>query len=395
MSKKIVLAGACRTAVGKFGGTLSNVPVADIGTTVVKEALKRSGVAPDQVDEVILGCVYQAGIGQNIARQIAVYSGMPISVPAFTLNNMCGSGLKAINVAADMILAGEADVIVAGGVENMNSTPYLLKNARFGYRMRDGKLIDSLLYDGLEDTFHHYHMGITAENVAEKYGITRQMQDEFALRSENNAEKAIKAGKFKEEIVPMEVKIKRNTVTFDTDEDVRFGQTIEALQKLRPAFKQDGTVTAGNSSGIDDGGSAVIVMSEEKAKELGVKPLATWIAGDWAGVDPAYMGLGPIAATRKIMKKTGLAVKDMDLVEVNEAFAAQSIEVCRELEFDMNKVNVNGGAIALGHPVGCSGCRIITTLLYEMRRRKINGYGLATLCVGGGMGVATIVKMEG
>lgn len=392
MSKKVVLAGACRTAIGKFGGALSGVSVADIGTTVVKESMKRAGLKPDQVDEVILGCVYQAGIGQNIARQIAIYSGMPISVPAFTLNNMCGSGLKSINVAADMILAGEADVIVAGGVENMSSTPYLLKNARFGYRMRDGKLIDSLLYDGLEDTFHHYHMGVTAENVAEKYGITRQMQDEFALQSENRAESAIKAGKFKDEIVPMEVKQRKKTVVFDTDEDVRMGQTMEALQKLKPAFKPDGgTVTAGNASGIDDGGSAVVLLSEEKAKELGVKPMAYWVEGDWAGVDPAYMGLGPIAATNKLMKKTGMSVKDMDLVEANEAFASQTIEVARELGLDMEKTNVNGGAIALGHPVGCSGSRILTTLMYEMQKRD-SEYGLATLCVGGGMGVATIVK---
>lgn len=394
MSKKIVLAGACRTAVGKFGGTLSNVSVADIGTTVIKEAMKRAGVKPEQVDEVILGCVYQGGIGQNIARQISVYSGIPIDKPAFTLNNMCGSGLKSINVAADMILAGEADVIVAGGVENMSSTPYMLKKARFGYRMGDGKLIDSLLYDGLEDTFHHYHMGVTAENVAEKYGITRQMQDEYALCSENRAEEATKNGKFKDEIIPMEVKQKKKVITFDTDEDIRYGQTVEALSKLRTAFKPDGTVTAGNASGINDGGSAVLVMSEEKAKELGVKPLATWVAGDWAGVDPAYMGLGPIAATKKLMKKTGLKVADMDLVEANEAFAAQTLAVMRDLQLDPEKTNVNGGAIALGHPVGCSGARILTTLIYEMQKRKSN-MGLATLCVGGGMGVATIIKMEG
>ncbi|MCI1966543.1 MAG: acetyl-CoA C-acetyltransferase [Oscillospiraceae bacterium] len=393
MSKKVVLAGACRTAIGKFGGTLSNVPVVDIGTTVVKEAMKRAGIQPDQVDEVILGCVYQAGIGQNIARQVSVYSGIPIPVPAFTLNNMCGSGMKSINVAADMIIAGEADVIVAGGVENMSSTPYLLKNARFGYRMRDGKLIDSLLYDGLEDTFNHYHMGITSENIAEKYGITRQMQDEYALESEHRAESATKAGKFKEEIVPMEVKQRKKTITFEIDEDIHNGQTMEALEKLRPAFKKDGTVTAGNASGINDGGSAVVLMSEEKAKELGVKPLATWIGGDWAGVDPAYMGLGPIAATNKLMKKIGMKVSDMDLVEANEAFASQTLAVAHDLKFDLSKTNVNGGAIALGHPVGCSGARILTTLIYEMRRRK-QELGLATLCVGGGMGVATAVKVE-
>lgn len=392
MSKKIVLAGACRTPIGKMGGMLSNTPTPQLATIVVKEALKRAGVAPDKVDEVILGCVYQAGIGQNVARQASVYAGIPVSVPAFTLNNLCGSGLKSVNVAAALIQAGEADVIVAGGAENMSGTPYLLKNARFGYRMRDGVLIDSMINDGLEDTFHHYHMGITAENVAEKYGITRRMQDEFSADSQQKCQKAIADGKFKEEIVPVQVKLKKKQVLMDTDEAPRANVTVESLSALRPAFKKDGTVTAGNSSGINDAASAVVLMSEEKAKELGVKPLATWIAGASAGVDPAYMGLGPIDATHKVMKKTGLKVEDMDLVEANEAFAAQSIEVCRELKFDMSKVNVNGGAIALGHPVGCSGCRILTTLLYEMRRRQ-SQYGLATLCVGGGMGVATIVKM--
>ena len=393
MSKKIVLAGACRTPIGKFGGTLSGVSTPELATLVVKEAMTRAGISPEQVDEVILGCVYQAGIGQNVARQACVYAGIPVSTPAFTLNNLCGSGLKSINVAAALIEAGEADVIVAGGAENMSGSPYLLKNARFGYRMNEGKLIDSMIYDGLEDTFHHYHMGITAENVAEKYGITREMQDEFSVLSQQKAEKAIAEGKFREEIVPVEVKQKKQTVLFDTDEGPRKGVTVESLSALKPAFKKDGTVTAGNASGINDGASAVVILSEEKAKELGVKPLATWIAGASAGVDPAYMGLGPIEATKKIMAKTGMQVSDMELVEVNEAFASQSIEVCRELAFDMSMVNVNGGAIALGHPVGCSGARILTTLIYEMKRRK-NELGLATLCVGGGMGVATILKME-
>lgn len=394
MSKKVVLAGACRTAIGKFGGTLSNVPVSEIGTTVVKESLKRAGLRPDQVDEVILGCVYQAGLGQNIARQVALYSGMPNSVPAFTLNDICGSGLKSVNVAADMILSGEAEVVVAGGIENMSSAPYLLKNARFGYRMRNGELIDSMIRDGLEDVFHHYHMGITAENVAEKYGITREMQDKFSAMSQNRAERAIREGKFKDEIVPMEVKLKKQTVTFDTDEGVRFGSTPEILAGLKPAFKPNGTVTAGNASGINDGGSAIVVLSEEKAKELGVKPMATWVAGSWAGVDPAYMGIGPVAATKKVMAKTGMTVGDMNLVEANEAFAAQTLAVAHDLKFDMEKTNVNGGAIALGHPLACSGARILTTLLYEMKKRKAE-LGLATLCVGGGMGVATVVKMEG
>ncbi|XOQ44104.1 MAG: Acetyl-CoA acetyltransferase [Clostridium sp.] len=393
MSRKIVLAGACRTAIGKFGGTLSNVSTPELATIVVKESLKRAGIAPDQVDEVILGCVYQAGIGQNLARQASVYAGIPITTPAFTLNNLCGSGLKSVNVAAALIEAGEADVIVAGGAEVMSGAPYLLKNARFGYRMNNGQLIDSMIYDGLEDTFHHYHMGITAENVAEKYGITREMQDEYAAMSQNRAEKAIAEGKFKDEIVPVEVKLKKQTVIFDTDEGPRKGVTKESLAKLKPAFKPDGTVTAGNASSINDGASAIVVMTEEKAKELGVKPLATWVAGASAGVDPAYMGLGPIDATKKVMAKTGMKVSDMDLIEANEAFASQTIEVARELNFDMDKVNVNGGAIALGHPVGCSGARILTTLIYEMKKRK-SEYGLATLCVGGGMGVATIIKME-
>ena len=394
MSKKIVLAGACRTPIGKFGGTLSGVSTPELATLVVKEAMKRAGIAPEQVEEVILGCVYQAGIGQNVARQASVYAGIPISTPAFTINNLCGSGLKSINVAAALIEAGEADVIVAGGAENMSSAPYLLKNARFGYRMNEGKLIDSMIYDGLEDTFHHYHMGITAENVAEKYGITREMQDEFSALSQQKTERAIAAGRFKDEIVPVEVKQKKQTVLFDTDEGPRKGVTKESLAGLKPAFKKDGTVTAGNASGINDGASAIVLMTEEKAKELGVKPLATWIAGASAGVDPAYMGLGPIEATKKIMAKTGLKVSDMDLIEANEAFASQTLAVAHDLAFDMDKVNVNGGAIALGHPVGCSGARILTTLLYEMKKRG-NTYGLATLCVGGGMGVASIVKMEG
>ena len=391
MSKKIVLAGACRTAIGKMGGSLVNVETPELATIVVREAMKRAGIAPEVVDEVILGCVYQAGIGQNVARQASVYAGIPISTPAFTLNNLCGSGLKSVNVAAALIAAGEADVVVAGGAESMSNAPYLLKKARFGYRMNNGELLDSMINDGLEDTFHHYHMGVTAENIAEKYGITREMQDEFSVNSQEKAQKAIAAGKFKDEIVPVEIKQKKKTIVFDTDEAPRAGVTVESLAGLRPAFKKDGTVTAGNASGINDAASAIVVMSEDKAKELGVKPMAYWVAGASAGVDPAYMGLGPIEATKKIMAKTGLTVNDMDLVEANEAFASQSIAVCTDLAFDMNQVPVNGGAIALGHPVGCSGCRILTTLLYEMQRRN-SEYGLSTLCVGGGMGVATIVK---
>ncbi len=391
MSRKVVLAGACRTPIGKMGGVFVNTYTPELATIVVKEALKRSGVPAAAVDEVILGCVFQGGIGQNVARQASVYAGIPISTPAFTLNNLCGSGLKSINVAAGLIQAGQADVIVAGGAENMSNAPYLLKKARFGYRLNDGVLIDSMQNDGLWDTFHHYPMGITAENVSEKYGITREMQDEFSANSQQKCQKAIADGKFKDEIIPVEVKQKKKTVLIDVDEPPRADVTAESLSKLKPCFKEGGTVTAGNSSGINDAASAIVVMTEDKAKELGITPMAYWIDGASAGVDPAYMGLGPIDATKKVMKHSGMKVEDMGLVEANEAFAAQSIEVCKELNFDMNKVNVNGGAIALGHPVGCSGCRILTTLLYEMQRRDTE-FGLATLCVGGGMGVATIVK---
>lgn len=391
MSRKVVLAGACRTPIGKMGGVFVNTYTPELATIVVKEALKRSGVPAAAVDEVILGCVFQGGIGQNVARQAAVYAGIPISTPAFTLNNLCGSGLKSINVAAGLIQAGQADVIVAGGAENMSNAPYLLKKARFGYRLNDGVLIDSMQNDGLWDTFHHYPMGITAENVSEKYGITREMQDEFSANSQQKCQKAIAEGKFKDEIIPVEVKQKKKTVLIDADEPPRADVTAESLSKLKPCFKEGGTVTAGNSSGINDAASAIVVMTEDKAKELGITPMAYWIDGASAGVDPAYMGLGPIDATKKVMKHSGMKVADMGLVEANEAFAAQSIEVCKELNFDMDKVNVNGGAIALGHPVGCSGCRILTTLLYEMKRRDTE-FGLATLCVGGGMGVATIVK---
>lgn len=393
MAKKIVLAGACRTAIGKMGGALSNTSSKELGIAVVKEAMKRAGITPDKVDETLFGCVLQAGLGQNVARQISIGSGIPITSPALTINDVCGSGLKSINLAANLIQAGEADVIIAGGTENMSMAPFTLPKARFGYRMNDGKLVDVMIKDGLWEAFNNYHMGMTAENVAEKYGITREMQDEFSANSQQKCQKAIGEGKFKDEIVPIEVKMKKKAVVFDTDEGPRAGVTAESLAGLKPAFKKDGgTVTAGNASGINDAASAIVVMSEEKAKELGVKPMATWVAGSWAGVDPAYMGLGPIAATKKVMAKTGLKVEDMDLVEANEAFASQSIEVCKELNFDMSKVNVNGGAIALGHPIGASGCRILTTLLYEMQKRK-SKYGLATLCVGGGMGVATIVKM--
>ena len=393
MARKGVLAGACRTAIGTMGGTLSNTPAPDLGTVVIKEALKRAGVAPEMVDEVYMGCVIQAGLGQNPARQAAVNAGIPVEVPATTINVLCGSGLHCVNLAAKLIANGEADIIVAGGMENMSKAPYLLYNARFGYRMGAAMMDDALLRDALHDAFGGYHMGITAENIAEEWGLTRQQLDEFAAWSQNKCEKARAEGKFKDEIVPVEVKKKKETILFDTDEGPRDGVTVESLSKLRPAFKEGGKVTAGNASGINDGAAAIIVMSEEKAKELGVTPMATWIGGELAGVEPRIMGIGPVASTRKVMEKKGYKIEDFDLIEANEAFAAQSVAVGHDLGFDMDKLNVNGSAIALGHPVGASGCRILVTLLYEMQRRHAKK-GLATLCVGGGMGCSAIVEMD-
>ena len=393
MARKVVLAGACRTAIGTMGGTLSNTPAPDLGTVVIKEALKRAGVAPEMVDEVYMGCVIQAGLGQNPARQAAVNAGIPVEVPATTINVLCGSGLHCVNLAAKLIANGEADIIVAGGMENMSKAPYLLYNARFGYRMGAAMMDDALLRDALHDAFGGYHMGITAENIAEEWGLTRQQLDEFAAWSQNKCDKARAEGKFKDEIVPVEVKKKKETILFDTDEGPRDGVTVESLSKLRPAFKEGGKVTAGNASGINDGAAAIIVMSEEKAKELGVTPMATWIGGELAGVEPRIMGIGPVASTRKVMEKKGYKIEDFDLIEANEAFAAQSVAVGHDLGFDMDKLNVNGSAIALGHPVGASGCRILVTLLYEMQRRHAKK-GLATLCVGGGMGCSAIVEMD-
>ena len=393
MARKVVLAGACRTAIGTMGGTLSTIPAPDLGTVVIKEALKRSGVKPEQVDEVYMGCVIQAGLGQNPARQAAVNAGIPVEVPATTINVLCGSGLHCVNLAAKLIANGEADIIVAGGMENMSKAPYLLYDARFGYRMGAAKMDDALLRDALTDAFGGYHMGITAENIAEDWGLTREQLDEFAAWSQNKCEKAQAEGKFKEEIVPIEVKKKKETVIFDTDEGPRQGVSVESLSKLKPAFKEGGKVTAGNASGINDGAAAIIVMSEEKAKELGVKPMATWIGGELAGVEPRIMGIGPVAATKKVMAKKGYKIDDFDLIEANEAFAAQSVAVGHDLGFNMDKLNVNGSAIALGHPVGCSGARILVTLLYEMQRRDAKK-GLATLCVGGGMGCAAIVERD-
>lgn len=393
MARKVVLAGACRTAIGTMGGALSNTPAPDLGTVVIKEALKRTGIRPEQVDEVYMGCVIQAGLGQNPARQAAVNAGIPVEVPATTINVLCGSGLHCVNLAAKLIACGDADIIVAGGMENMSKAPYLLYDARFGYRMGAAKMDDALLRDALQDAFGGYHMGITAENVAQDWGLTRQQLDEFAAWSQNKCEKAQAEGKFKDEIVPVEVKKKKETVLFDTDEGPRAGVTAEGISKLRPAFKEGGLVTAANSSGINDGAAAIIVMSEEKAKELGVTPMGTWIGGELAGVEPRIMGIGPVASTRKVMEKTGYKIEDFDLIEANEAFAAQSVAVGHDLSFDMDKLNVNGGAIALGHPVGASGCRILVTLLHEMAKRDAKK-GLATLCVGGGMGCSAIVVRE-
>ncbi|MDR2742743.1 MAG: acetyl-CoA C-acetyltransferase [Treponema sp.] len=391
MSKEIVLAGAVRTAIGKFGGTLSNVSAADLGSTVIKESIARAGIQPSDVDEVIMGCCLQAALGQNIARQAAVKAGVPAETPAFTVNNVCGSGLKCVNLAAALIEAGEAEIVVAGGMENMSAAPYALSNARFGYRMNDGKLIDTMINDALWDAFNGYHMGITAENVAEKYGITRTAQDEFAAWSQQKCEKAWNEKRFSEEIIAVEIKEKKESKLFIQDEYPRSGVTAEGLSGLKPAFSPGGTVTAGNASGINDGAAAIVLMSAEKAAALGVKPLAKFIAGASAGVDPSIMGIGPAYSTQKALKRASLTLKDIDLIEANEAFAAQSLAVGKLLEWDASKVNVNGGAIALGHPVGASGARILVTLLYEMEKRDA-GRGLATLCVGGGMGVSTIVE---
>ena len=393
MSKKVVIAGACRTAIGSMGGSLSTTSAPDLGAIVIREALKRANVAPEAVDHVYMGCVIQAGLGQNVARQASIKAGLPVEVPAVTVNVVCGSGLNCVNMAAQMIIAGDADIVVAGGTENMSMAPYALKNARYGYRMGNAPLIDTMVNDALWDVFNDYQMGITAENVAEKWGLTREELDEFAANSQQKAVAAIEAGRFKDEIVPVEVKKKKETIIFDTDEGPRPGTTKESIARLKPAFKKDGIVTAANASSINDGAAAVVVMSEEKAKELGVKPMATFVAGALGGVDPAIMGVGPVAATKKVMEKTGLTVDDMDLIEANEAFAAQSLAVGRELGFNPDKLNVNGGAIALGHPVGASGCRILVTLLHEMEKRDAK-LGLATLCIGGGMGCATIVKRD-
>ena len=393
MAKKIVLAGACRTAIGVMGGTLSTTPATDLGAIVIKEALNRAGVPADQVDQVYMGCVIQAGQGQNVARQASIKAGLPIETPAVTINVVCGSGLNCVNMAAEMIAAGDADIVVAGGMENMSMAPYAVMQGRYGYRMNDGKLVDTMVHDALWDAFNDYHMGITAENICEKWGLTREELDKFAAASQQKAVAAQESGAFDKEIVPVEVKKKKETIVFAKDEGPRPGTTAESIAKLRPAFKKDGIVTAANSSGINDGAAAIVVMSEEKAKELGVKPMATWVAGALAGVAPEIMGIGPVAATKKVMARTGMKIEDFDVIEANEAFAAQSVAVQKELGFTDEQLNPNGGAIALGHPVGASGCRILVTLLHEMEAKDAKK-GLATLCIGGGMGCASVVERD-
>ncbi len=391
--KEVVIASAVRTPIGTFQGAFANVSAAELGTVAIKEALKRANIEPKDVDETILGCVLQAGLYQGVARQAAVNAGIPVEKPALAINMICGSGLRSVAMAAQSIMCGDADVIVCGGTENMTQAPYVLDKARSGYRMGDGKIVDSMVLDALTDAFYKYHMGITAENVAEKYGVTRQMQDEFALRSQNRAEEAQKSGKFKDEIIPVTVKNRKGETVVSEDEYPKHGTVIEKLEKLKPAFKKEnGTVTAGNASGINDGAAVLIVMSAEKAKELGVKPLAKIKSYASAGVDPQIMGVAPIYACQKALAKAELKVSDLDLIECNEAFAAQSIAVANELGFDMEKVNVNGGAIALGHPVGASGARILVTLLHEMMKRE-SKYGMATLCIGGGMATTVVVEM--
>ena len=392
MSKEVVIVSAVRSAIGSFLGSLKDVPATDLGATVIKEALKRAGVAPESVDEVIMGNVLQAGLGQNPARQAAIKAGLPETVPAMTINKVCGSGLKAVHLARQAIIAGDADIIVAGGMENMSQAPYLLKDGREGFKMGDQKIVDSMITDGLWCAFNDYHMGITAENLCDRYSITREEQDAFSAKSQQKAAAAIEAGTFAEEIVAIEIpQRKGDPIIFDTDEYVKAGTTAEKLGKLRPAFKKDGSVTAGNASGINDGAAAFVIMSKEKADELGLTPLATIAANGNAGVDPSVMGLGPVEAVKKALTKADMELSDIDLIEANEAFAAQSIAVGKELGFDESKLNVNGGAIALGHPIGASGARILVTLLHEMKRRDAKT-GLATLCIGGGQGVATIVK---
>ncbi len=390
--REVVIVSAARTPIGSFGGSLKGIPTRTLGAVTIKAAVERAGIKPEMVEEVIMGAVLQGGLGQNVARQMTLDAGLPKEVPAMTINKVCGSGLRAVELAAQIIKAGDADIVVAGGAENMSATAYAMPAARWGARMNNAQMVDMMVNDGLWDAFNGYHMGITAENVAEQWGITREELDEFSVISQNRAEEAIKAGKFKDEIVPVEIpQRKGDPIIFDTDEFPKFGTTIEKVAKLKGAFKKDGIVTAANASGINDAGAAVVVMSKEKADELGIKPLCTIKSYASAGVDPSIMGVGPVPASEKALKKAGLTVADMDLVEANEAFAAQSLAVRKDLGLDPEKTNVNGGAIAIGHPIGASGCRILISLIYEMMKRD-SKYGLATLCIGGGMGTALVVE---
>lgn len=390
--REVVIVSAKRTPIGSFGGSLKDVSAVELGKVAVKAALEEINLSPTEVDELIFGNVLASGLGQNVARQIAVGAGIPVEKPSFAINKLCGSGLKSVQLAFQAIQSGDADVIVAGGTENMSASPYILPSGRWGQRMGDGEIVDTMLVDGLVDAFHNYHMGVTAENIVEKYNFTRDQQDELAASSQNKAERAITTERFKEEIAAVLVpQRKGDPLVVDTDEYPRFGASKENLGKLRPAFKKDGSVTAGNASGINDGAAAVILMSREKADELGLTVLVTIRSSSSAGVDPSIMGCGPIPATRKALQKAGLSMKDMDLIEANEAFAAQALAVLQDLDADMEKVNVNGGAIALGHPIGASGARILVTLIHEMKKREVK-YGLATLCIGGGQGISMIVE---
>ncbi|MES1041836.1 acetyl-CoA C-acetyltransferase [Peribacillus simplex] len=389
--REVVIVGAARTPVGAFGGSLANVSAVDLGVVAAKEAIKRANISADMIDEVLVGNILSAGLGQNVARQVAIHAGIPETTPAMAINKLCGSGLRTVIMGAQFIALGDADVILAGGIESMSNAPYLLPNYRFGQKMGNAEAVDSMTYDALTDVFNQYHMGVTAENIAEQWEISREKQDEFALDSQRKAEKAQLEGRFADEIVPVEYKRRGKTVLVDQDEHPRHGLTIDQLAKLRPAFKENGTVTAGNASGINDGGAMLVLMSKEKADELGLEALATIKSYANAALDPKIMGYGPVPATRKALAKAGWTIEDIDLMEVNEAFAAQSLAVLKDLELKPEKVNVNGGAIALGHPVGASGARILVTLLYEMKRRDAKT-GLATLCIGGGQGTALIVE---
>lgn len=390
--REVVIVSAARTPIGSFGGSLKGIPTRKLGAIAIKAAVERAGVKPEMVEEVIMGTVLQGGLGQNVARQMTLDAGLPIEVPAMTINKVCGSGLRAVELAAQIIKAGDADIVVAGGAENMSATAYAVPSARWGARMNNTQMIDMMVNDGLWDAFNGYHMGITAENVAEQWEITREELDEFSVISQNRAEEAIKAGKFIDEIVPVEIpQRKGDPIIFDTDEFPKFGTTTEKVAKLKGAFKKDGVVTAANASGINDAGAAVVVMSREKADELGIKPLCTIKSYASAGVDPSIMGVGPVPASKKALDKAGLTIEDIDLVEANEAFAAQSLAVRKDLGLDPEKTNVNGGAIAIGHPIGASGCRILISLIHEMMKRD-SKYGLATLCIGGGMGTALVVE---